>query len=148
MMDCTRPRHSKILKAWKQQECWACETAKCWYSPVECALVQSLEKKQKLALHKWKVKYTRWSAMLIGSLKWLPWTIHCMEFSRPEYWNGWPFSSPQDLPDTGIEPRSPAWKVDSLPAELPVKPETFYGFLQILHPGVGRVRTERTHLPT
>ena len=59
-------------------------------------------------------------------------------------WVAVPFS--RGLPNPGIEPRSPAWKVDSLPAELPVKPET-YGFLQILYPGVGRVRTERTHLP-
>ena len=31
-----------------------------------------------------------------------------MRFSRPEYWSGLPFSSPGDLPDPGIEPRSPA----------------------------------------
>ena len=30
-----------------------------------------------------------------------------MGFSRQEYWSGLPFSSPEDLPDTGIEPRSP-----------------------------------------
>ena len=30
-----------------------------------------------------------------------------MEFSRQEYWSGLPFPSPGDLPDTGIEPRSP-----------------------------------------
>ena len=41
-----------------------------------------------------------------------------MEFSRPEYWSGQPFPSPRDLPDPGIEPRSPALQVDSLPAEL------------------------------
>ena len=29
-----------------------------------------------------------------------------MEFSRQEGWNGFPFSSPGDLPDPGIEPRS------------------------------------------
>ena len=40
-----------------------------------------------------------------------------MEFSRPAYWNGWPFPSPGDLPNPGIEPRSPALQVDSLPAE-------------------------------
>ena len=28
-----------------------------------------------------------------------------MEFSRPEYWNGWPFPSPGDLPNPGIELR-------------------------------------------
>ena len=31
-----------------------------------------------------------------------------MEFSRQEHWSGLPFSSPGDLPDPGIEPRSPA----------------------------------------
>ena len=30
-----------------------------------------------------------------------------MEFSRPEYWSGLPFPSPGDLPNSGIEPRSP-----------------------------------------
>ena len=30
-----------------------------------------------------------------------------MEFSRQEYWSGLPFLSPEDLPDTGIEPGSP-----------------------------------------
>ena len=29
------------------------------------------------------------------------------EFSRPQYWSGWPFPSPGDLPDPGIEPMSP-----------------------------------------
>ena len=29
-----------------------------------------------------------------------------------------PFSSPEDLPDPGIEPRSPALQADSLPTEL------------------------------
>ena len=40
-----------------------------------------------------------------------------MEFSRPECWSGEPFPSPGDLPNPGIEPRSPALKVDSLPTE-------------------------------
>ena len=31
-----------------------------------------------------------------------------MGFSRQEYWNGLPFPSPGDLPDPGLEPRSPA----------------------------------------
>ena len=31
----------------------------------------------------------------------------CMEFSRQAYWSGLPFPSPGNLPDTGIEPRSP-----------------------------------------
>ena len=43
-------------------------------------------------------------------------------FSRQENWSGLPFPSPGDLPNPGIEPRSPASQVDSLPAELPGKP--------------------------
>ena len=31
-----------------------------------------------------------------------------MLFSRQEYWSGLPFPSPEDLPDPGIEPASPA----------------------------------------
>ena len=31
-----------------------------------------------------------------------------MKFSGQEYWNEFPFPTPGDLPDTGIEPASPA----------------------------------------
>ena len=41
-----------------------------------------------------------------------------MGFSRQEYWSGLPFPSPEDLPDPGIKPRSPALQADSLPTEL------------------------------
>ena len=51
-----------------------------------------------------------------------PWTTQSVEFSRPEYWRGWPFPSPGDLPNPGIEPRSPTLQADSLPAEPPGKP--------------------------
>ena len=44
-----------------------------------------------------------------------------MGFSRQEYWSGLPFSSPGDLPDPGIEPRSPALQADTLPSESPGK---------------------------
>ena len=39
-------------------------------------------------------------------------------FSRQGYWSGLPFPSPGDLPNPGIEPRSPALQADSLPSEL------------------------------
>ena len=42
-----------------------------------------------------------------------------MDFSRHEYWSELPFPSPRDLPDPGIEPRSPALQADTLPSELP-----------------------------
>ena len=50
----------------------------------------------------------------------IPWTMACqaplsMGFSRQEYWNGLPFPSPEELPNTGIEPWSPASQADSLP---------------------------------
>ena len=45
-----------------------------------------------------------------------------MEFSRPEYWSGEPFPSPENPPNPWIEPRSPALQADSLPAEPPGKP--------------------------
>ena len=45
-----------------------------------------------------------------------------MGFSRQEYWSGLPFPSPGDLPDPGIEPRSPALEADALTSEAPRKP--------------------------
>ena len=45
-----------------------------------------------------------------------------MEFSRQEYWNGYPFPSPGDLPDPGIDPRSPALQADSLLSEPSGRP--------------------------
>ena len=36
--------------------------------------------------------------------------------------SGWPFPSPGDLPDPGIEPGSPSLQADSLPSEPPRKP--------------------------
>ena len=40
-----------------------------------------------------------------------PWTVALqaplsMEFSRQEYWSGFPFPPPGDLPDPGVEPAS------------------------------------------
>ena len=60
-----------------------------------------------------------------------PWTVAhqaplCVEFSKQNYWSGLPFPSPGDLPNPGIEPRSPALQADSLPSEPP-------GKLQHLH---------------
>ena len=62
-----------------------------------------------------------------------PWTVAhqaplSMGCSRQEYWSGLPFPSPGDLPNPGIEPKSPTLQVDSLPYEPPGKPK---------NPGVG-----------
>ena len=45
--------------------------------------------------------------------------IQSKEFSRPVNWRWQPFPSPGDLPNPGIESRSPALQVESLPAHLP-----------------------------
>ena len=42
----------------------------------------------------------------------VPQTVACqaplsMRFSKQEYWSGWPFPFPGDLPNSGIEPVSP-----------------------------------------
>ena len=44
-------------------------------------------------------------------------------FSRIEYWSGIPCPPPEDLPNPGIEPSSPALQVDSLPSEPRGKPK-------------------------
>ena len=56
-----------------------------------------------------------------------PWTVAhqappSMLVSRQEYWSAVPFPSPVDLPDPGIEPRSPAFQADALTSEPPGKP--------------------------
>ena len=73
-----------------------------------------------------------WVSEWVKSLSrvWLfvtPWTVAhqalpSMGFSRQEYWHGLPFSSPGDLPDPGIEPRSHALQADALTSEPSGKP--------------------------
>ena len=53
-----------------------------------------------------------------------PWTVAhhvplSVGFSRQEYWSALPFPSPGDLPDPGIEPRSPTLQADSLQSKPP-----------------------------
>ena len=62
-----------------------------------------------------------------------PWTVVrqaplSMGFFRQEYWSGLPCPPPGDLPNPGIEPRSPALQADSLPPEPPGK-RVKYGVL-------------------
>ena len=71
-----------------------------------------------LRVYIWKWKLLSW-VQLFGT----PWIIQSMEFSRPEYWSGWPFPSQGDLPNPGIEPRFPTMQANSLPTVLPGKPD-------------------------
>ena len=54
------------------------------------------------------------------------------KLSRQEYQSGSPYASPGDLPNPGIEPRSPALLVGSLPFESPGKPHK-YTYIYILY---------------
>ena len=56
-----------------------------------------------------------------------PWTVVCqaslfMGFPRQEYWCGLPFPSPEDLPNPGIKPASPALAGGFFTTEPPGKP--------------------------
>ena len=53
-----------------------------------------------------------------------------MEFSRQEYWSGWPFPSLGDLYNPGIEHGSFSLQANSSPSEPPRKPNhTVYPFI-------------------
>ena len=70
----------------------------------------------------WEWYEVKWKSLSHVPFFATPWTIQSMEFSRPEHWSGWPFSSPGDLPTPGIEPRFSTLQVNSLPAEPQGKP--------------------------
>ena len=56
-----------------------------------------------------------------------PWTVTCQApvstgFPRQKYWSGLPFPTPGDLPNPGIEPKSPALVGRFFPTMPPGKP--------------------------
>ena len=55
-----------------------------------------------------------------------------MGFSGQAYCSGLPFPSPGDLPNTQVEPGSPALQTDSLLSEPPGKPISKLGKLKYL----------------
>ena len=91
-----------------------------WSSNAKSGISQGSESKNRW--HKWAFFRPKWKSLSHVRLFVTPWTIQSMEFSRPEYWSGWPFPSPGDLPNPGIELRFPALQADSLPAEPQGKP--------------------------
>ena len=110
----------------------------CWW---ECKLTQPLWRTVWRFLEKLEIKLLNKPAMQLmniypekSEVKSLsrvqlfatPWTVAhqaslSMGFSRQEYWSGLPFPSPGDLPDPGIEPKSPTLQADALPSEPPGK---------------------------
>ena len=69
-------------------------------------IINERKKKVKLLSHL-RLSATPWTVAYQGPLS--------MGVSRQEYWSGVPFPSPRDLPNPGIEPRSPALQADALP---------------------------------
>src|SRR5574339_62144 len=79
-----------------------------------------------------------------------PWTVAyhsplSMGFSRQEYWSGLPFPSPGDLPNPGIEPRSPTLRVDALPSEPPGKLYSHNKHLKLTRLELTIERSYQTH---
>ena len=66
-----------------------------------------------------------------------------MGFSRQEYWSGFPFPSPGNLPNPGIKPRSPTLQADALPSESP----GCYRYNQVLILGASQVALVVKNLP-
>ena len=69
-----------------------------------------------------------------------PWTVAhkaplSMGFSRQECWSELPFPSPGNLPNPGIEPRSPTWQADALTSEPPGKPGVYLLYILLVIPG-------------
>ena len=90
-----------------------------WHSEERAAKCLSTMQNSFCCILHWKSKWKAFSRVQLFAT---PWTKQPMEFPRPEYWSGYPFPSPGDLPNPGIEPRPPALWVDSLPSELSGKP--------------------------
>ena len=80
------------------------------------------------------------------------WTVSCqapwfMEFSRQEYRSGLACPPPGDLPNPGMEPRSPALQADSLLSAPPGKPKNIgVGSLSLLQ-GISLTQESNQGLP-
>ena len=84
----------------------------CWWT---IRLLPHLVIVNNASMNIWEVKLLSHVQLFV-----IPWTaayqvLPSMEFSRQEYWSGLPFPSPGELPDPGIESRSPTWQTDTLP---------------------------------
>ena len=67
--------------------------------------------------YSWKTKWSEVKSLSCVRLFATPWTVaYCappsVGFSRQEYWNGLPFPSSENLPVSGIKPRSSALQAD------------------------------------
>ena len=75
-----------------------------------------------------------------------------MEFSRQEYWSGWPFPSPGGFPDPGMEPGSPALAGRFFSVWITREAHSSQNTFPVLHPGdlcvfLHFLETQRDSLP-
>ena len=90
--------------------------------------VQPEHKLRRLLLFSVPALCTKWEVKSLSRVQLFatPWTVAyqappSMGFSGQEYWSGWPFPSPGDLPDPGIESGTPAFQAEALTSEPPGK---------------------------
>ena len=93
--------------------CLFCSAVFCPYETKSEHIYLALKVKVKLLSHVWPFA--------------TPWTVAhqvllSMGFFRQEYCSGLPFPSPGNLPNPGIEPRSPALQADALTSYLALTP--------------------------
>ena len=79
----------------------------------------------------WAVPHHLWVQLSHVQLFATPWATACqaplsMKFSKQEYWSGLLYPPAGDLPNPGIQPRSPALQADSLLSEWPGKLYSHY----------------------
>ena len=96
-----------VAKTWKQLKCPSTdEWIKMWYTDTtECYSAMKSESEIAQSFSRVRLFATPWAVAHQAPPS--------MEFSRQEYWSGLPFPSPRDLPDSGIEPVSPALQADA-----------------------------------
>ena len=108
---------------WKNSCCGTVVLEKTLKGPLEYMEIKPINPKGKV-----KVKLTQSCPTLCDPMGYI---VHGS--LQAEYWSRQPFPSPGDLPNPRIEPRSPAWQADSLPAEPQRKPKnTGVGSLSLL----------------
>ena len=99
--------HTEVCRGF----CWVCSSV---WGRAGILTVSSLSPEPRAS----PLQSERGATQLCPTLQPMDYTVH----SRPAYWSGQPFPAPGGLPSPGIEPRSPALRADSFPAEPRRKP--------------------------
>ena len=86
---------------------------------IELTLSGSVTSAKALLVYEVKVPVTQLCLTLCDPMDYSPPPPLSTKFSRQDYWRGLPFPPPGDLPDPGMEPKSPVLQADSLLSEPP-----------------------------